>query len=108
MFDSQEFHRLLKEYAFMPISFVFYDRFSKKFGPLNVSSNIKDCVYTASNFLKSVEDKNISLHHIDVYIIGSADVENASYDFFSKPVLFFNGSDYKEAYNTVLDEVQDV
>lgn len=103
MFDSKKFDEIYNKFLGAPVVFVFYDRFTKKFGPLNVASNIDDVVYSASNLLKSVEDKNISLDHIDVYLLGYANVEKCQYDFWDEPELFFNGSDYKSAYNNILE-----
>lgn len=105
MFDSKNFQSILDKYTYEPVGFVFYDRFAKKFGPINACSNIKEVVYNACNFLQSVEDKNISLDHIDVYIVGVVNVPVFHYELLSDPLLFFNGSDYKDAYNTVLGEV---
>lgn len=108
MFDSKNFQSLLEKYDNHPVGFVFYDRFTKKYGPLNSCSNIKEAVFNACNFLKSVEDKNISLEHIDVYIAGIVEVHSFSYELLKDPLLFFNGSDYKQAYNLILEEVQNV
>ncbi len=104
MFDSQKFQNLLKQYNNGDIVFVFYDRFTKKFGPLNVCKSINEVVFTACNFIKDVELKNISLSHIEVYIAGYANVDTCFYDL-NEPAFFFNASDYKDAYNTVLMEV---
>ena len=105
MFDSKKFNEYLSAYQGAQVVFVFYDRFSKKFGPLNVANSIYEVVYNASNYLKSVEEKNISLEHIDVYLLGLCSLEKAEYNI-GDQILFFNASDYKEAYNTVLNEVQ--
>ena len=109
MFDSKQYNNVFKAFegSGSGVAFVFYDRFTKKFGPLNICSSIGEVVYTACNYLKSVEDKNISLSHIDVYVVGNANVEECVYDL-CKPVLFFNGQEYNYAYNCLVEEVQNV
>lgn len=104
MFDSKKFIDLLHEYKGVPVAFVFYDRFQKKYGPLNVCNSINEVVFNACNYLKSVQQNNISLSHIDVYIAGTAFVDCCVYNLI-EPVLFFNGSFYDEVYDTVLQEV---
>lgn len=105
MLESKKFLSLIDEHQGLPIAFVFYDRFTRKFGPLNVAGSINEVVFNACNYLKSVEDKNISLEHIDVYIAGVAIVERCEYNLKEEPVLFFNGSEYSYAYNILLEQV---
>ena len=105
MLDSKYVQKILNDYGYEPVAFVFYDRFTKKFGPLNSCSNIKEAVYSACNYLKSVEEKNISLEHIDVYIAGIVDVPSFRYELLSEPLFFFNGSGYQYVYSCILEEV---
>lgn len=107
MFDSKYFIDIVEDYQGASVVFVFYDKFSKKFGPLNVAPSINEVVYNACNLLKSVEEKNISLEHISVYVVGLCNPDECDYNL-NRPTLFFNGVDYKEAYNTVLNEVHNV
>lgn len=104
MFDSKNFLNVVEKFSDGSLSFVFFDRFTKKFGPLNVANSINEVVYNSCNLLKSVEDKNISLSHIDVYIVGYANVDTCNYEF-NTPTFFFNGQNYKEAYEFILEEV---
>ena len=85
MFDSKQYNNVFKAFQGSSVAFVFYDRFTKKFGPLNVCSSIGEVVYTACNYLKSVEDKNISLSHIDVYVVGT--YVNLSYSLMGKIII---------------------
>lgn len=102
MFDVKHFEDVKSNYEGLSTAFVFFDSFTKKFGPLNVATSFDEAIYISCNYLKSVEDKNISLSHISVYVCGSAFLEDCVYNL-HKPMFLFNASDYKEVYSHILE-----